>query len=705
MIDDLFSELDKPNYLHCVIDNKPSGLTFADIFNSNKYTSIKAVTFSASSSLVEMLSNRFEDVEIVIGIEGSTLAESYIKCLTNTNRVKEFETLSKSNQEKIKSGAVKFYEPLKKVHSKIYLLKGAEDILVLVGSANASNTALRSFDQFEELVGWTNNQAIFEIYQKRFEEIKNYCIPYYPNIIISEEGSKTADHTVGKNKKGIPIEEKAFDEIMTALGAQEVLVTREQVEDDITSLETNIKSRTTEIETLKIIKEAIPKTISSKQVINLKSIMKKVAPKIMERKLTVPLLEDQDDLRREMFYDKEKNTLNLSVMDGIVKPLHIGTMETNKRALEAIVEFCDLYKEYTDGRNEEVATLAMECMLYGLFSPLVWKLRQDNDPGVRRDIPIGLLLIGETRTGKSRWLRFFNALIGNSESHLFTFNKPPFKAKRADMRMKNLMMLYESKNLFPILIDEIKSDFFSASAVEEGIKGISNDLDTNHPVIIGTLNEKQFMVPEQVMNRLYLIRFDRQFDESRKLESETRYNTLIQTIGENGPVFFYDFLIRMLERLHERKYLYNPIDFLEPARFTMLEYFKELQVEVPKWFPKGKVDSYSNWCRKTWETIFLLADKRNELNYFKEKSGRSFFTFYNMEFIIQNIKSRNPEEIVSMLPANCKKQPNPLSIYCDAFAEYLEIPLNSEGRPVLNIEEINTDKKSILKRISRILGF
>lgn len=100
----------------------------------------------------------------------------------------------------------------------------------------------------------------------------------------------------------------------------------------------------------------------------------------------VPLLEEQEDVRREMYFDSQNNLIYLSILDGIVKPLDGNTADANKKTLEAMVEFCDLYREYTDGNNEEVASLAMESLIYGLLSPLVWKIRLDNDPGVRRDI-------------------------------------------------------------------------------------------------------------------------------------------------------------------------------------------------------------------------------------------------------------------------------------------------------------------------------
>jgi len=329
------------------------------------------------------------------------------------------------------------------------------------------------------------------------------------------------------------------------------------------------------------------------------------------------LSKEEIDKKRSAFIDilskKEKDEADERVgiiynaIDGLLyrsdKSIYSKSIEGKKRIdffLEKIEKFIEAYRIFTIGSEEEkfeTQVRVFEAILYTFVSPFIWKLREmyvreRQSEALRADIPIFLLIAGKTQTGKTHILEFLKVMIGHK---FYIFDK--------EVKPQNIKAYFESKEVFPLLIDEVSKQYFSSTSDmpykgEEFIKTMVNYLKDAHPCVIATTNNK-FGVGSQVVRRIYYLEMKVSFD-MKKREEMDKYHAEI--IGNLGDDFFRDFLYRMAIRLNGEYSVSH--DFLKIGREIFKEYFDETGRDIPPWFNKSVLDDYTNKSRNIWRTLF-----------------------------------------------------------------------------------------------------
>ena len=193
------------NTLFTILNGERADLEIEEIFDSNRFYEIKAVTFSADENFLNKYLTPFKSVDLVIGIQDVDVQVRGLKALENETKnliesqkaiikkkqIRFFENLSRENQESIVEEKWKLRVPISStIHSKFYLLKNDSETRLIFGSANLSFQAFSNKrNQFENIVIF-DNSPLFNQFEEYFNEITLTCTDFITKAIRKKAKSK-----------------------------------------------------------------------------------------------------------------------------------------------------------------------------------------------------------------------------------------------------------------------------------------------------------------------------------------------------------------------------------------------------------------------------------------------------------------------------------------------------------------------------------
>ena len=206
------------NTLFTILNNERVDLTIEEIFDSNRFYEIKAVTFSAEESFLNKYLTPFRSVDLIIGIQDTDVQARGIMALKNETRnliesqkriikkeqIKFFENLSRENQENFVKEKWKLRVPINStIHSKFYLLRNDSETRLILGSTNLSFQAFSNKrNQFENIIMFDNSQLFYQ-FEKYFDEISLTCTDFITSAIKKKAESKIKimNENIDKNQE------------------------------------------------------------------------------------------------------------------------------------------------------------------------------------------------------------------------------------------------------------------------------------------------------------------------------------------------------------------------------------------------------------------------------------------------------------------------------------------------------------------------
>ena len=206
------------NTLFTILNHERVNLTIEEIFDSNRFYEIKAVTFSAEESFLNKYLTPFRSVDLIIGIQDTDVQARGIMALKNETRnliesqkriikkeqIKFFENLSRENQENFVKEKWKLRVPINStIHSKFYLLRNDSETRLILGSANLSFQAFSNKrNQFENIIIFDNSQLFYQ-FEKYFDEISLTCTDFITSAIKKKAESKIKimNENIDKNQE------------------------------------------------------------------------------------------------------------------------------------------------------------------------------------------------------------------------------------------------------------------------------------------------------------------------------------------------------------------------------------------------------------------------------------------------------------------------------------------------------------------------
>ncbi|PMP82086.1 MAG: hypothetical protein C0175_04260 [Caldisericum exile] len=588
----LFSD-NRIRYLNIILNDEIFEGNFKDLLKG--FDELRAITFVSSPKTFFDLSKEFQKIILVLGIEDNDAIRSFDGI--NPESITDFlNDLDKSTIESIKDQKIEVrYAPLgNTIHSKIFLLRNKKQKRLMVGSANLTQNALSNNSQFEDILVYDEeyNPKIISIFEKRFEYIYSKTIDFIPERY---KNSKEAVISFASAEDNIELIKELAEKNKLVGISSEVLEKITIPNFEAQSVNIDIEHRKAKI-SKKIFDEITKKTKNGLIFLPKDQIEKKKSAFIdlMEHKKD----KEEGDARAGITYNPADGLLYLS--DKTIYSKKIEDKNEIAFFLDKIEKFIEAYRIFTIGTEEEkfeTQIRVFEAILYTFVSPFIWELRkmyvdEKQSEALRADIPIFLLIAGKTQTGKTHILEFLKVMLGHK---FYIFDK--------EVKPQNIKAYLESKEVFPLLIDEVSKQYFSSTSDisykgEEFVKTMVNYLKDTHPCVIATTNNK-FGVGSQVVRRIYYLEMKVSFDMKKREEMDDYHAEIIGDLNNN---FFRDFLYRMATKLNQG---YNVShDFLKIGREIFKEYFDETGKRIPDWFNRSVLDDYMTKSRNIWKMLY-----------------------------------------------------------------------------------------------------
>lgn len=728
----LFDESKNIKTLHIIEDNSECNMSISDIFDFKKYNNFIGVTYSISSKFVNDYLKNFDTCKIVIGIPDDNVKNSINKLAKNIKNniqnnlnhkpIQLYEELDFETKEKIsKDEFIILISNIYVIHSKFYLLwNDLGENRVILGSANLSHQAFNeNSNQFENIL-ILNNSKLFEQYKKYYENnLSKVLTSYFPKELLKINTKNVkkiksneidvdtvcilTNDDIEKITQKAPIEtlEDVKDKITLGVCEDKIILEMNNIDSDRNSIKIEEKKENeNEKISYEIVKEAINKKTNEpklKTPVSLNTLVKTKLEKIVVKKADTRI-------ERNMLISKVnlRNT-NLNKC-GLFVPSIISEntltpfgeripKEKIINSLKLLNKYMEGFEKYANSYSDEYGKRIFESILCAFTSPFIYEIRNKLEMKENRlDVPQFVFIGGEGGSGKSSLLSVISKLLGIDKGKYLLWedllgNSGKAKRDRIDL-ISNWIM---EENVNPILLDEIDSEFFTKITYgRDFIVNTSNqniEKDEPYPIIIGTTNTKSYTLPKEATRRSYYLIID------RILNNSTESIEYFKKIYDNFDNYlFKDFCMKMSERLeNSENYTWNfytdtnNFDFLYNTRQIFMEYYKEAELPLPRYFPEKKHNDNSETNKEKWRKLYLGS--KEEFRYDKN-TKHLFFK-------------------ISILNATDKQYgSNTAQSYADALAQHVTIGQSSGVTTVELITdeffkwiEIENPYKNVLQKL------
>lgn len=663
-----------------ILNNEVKNLEISEIFDSEKYNIINAVTFSIDSDFYNKYLSDFKETTIVVGIQDTEVQERALdnrrkairqlvnstKILNDGTPIRILEELNDKLQEKVSENNFNIRIPINKtIHSKLYLLENDEtkETRVIIGSANLSTQAFSNTTNQLEIIEIRDNDEIFTVYKNYYEDT---IAPATQNLFttsikdkLNKKKSKNIDNTINftpEETAELKVNSISdfYEEVQTKVTAGEInqeLIEDLKEEKEYESIRADeYHKKASELEfalriTNSVVNRRTGNTANSDTKLLDRTKMKANIKKYLQLELQAKKVKSETIPRELIINRPSQRTENISgLSQGIkiestinpeTKALEerfsyspIGERLTVEEIKESIDVLCKLLKNYEDfvpNYTADYGKRVMETILYTFTSPFIGEIREKFTLGNEAlDIPLFAIVGGTGGSGKSNLLNILNKMIGlNTDNKIPTYNELVDNDTRKDSatRQQIRYWMLNEDNVAPLFVDEIPSDFFVGKG-EELIKDVANQAENQihlTPAFICTTNADAIgSKSEALSRRIYYLLNDRKFDSEKRAETTARY---IEVYDKIDSRLFRDFVLRFSKKLLAddldwKHYSGNKIDFLYYTREVFKEYFAIAELELPDFFPLSRVDDATKNNMLMWRKLYIGSPEL-----FKEVKG------------------------------------------------------------------------------------
>jgi hypothetical protein len=492
------------------------------------YTELKAISFSASLKGVSELLSGFQEVELLLGLEGGwSEADFYAKL------VEEVEGLVPLLKKKRFDA---FFLP--ESHTKLYLLRGPRGVRTILGSLNLSMSA------------WDGSQSEIAAFSER-EEVYEGWLAWY-------EGERARAKPIPGEKERRRIEKHVLPVLLTSLSPQEVrravgelrgLVVMSVVSQK-PALAERLRKKEEEAAMLRQLREEMKTAENALKLGGVEAYVRRVVERELER---TPVLD----------YGK----------DGAwYQGVPVRELSPDPGRVEATLEALHVLLEGAGKGSPHLAEAVGEALVYGLAAGYLPSLRQEaGREGMNVEhLPAFAILAGRAGAGKTTLLKTIAALWG-----------VPFYHYRQIETSRNTRTPTIEAHLYteesaPLLIDEVPPrDLTEDRSLAQLLKKVGGDPGVRKTLLL-TSNLEEFRSEEQILRRAWFLPFEHLPVRDKGVQDQ------LKRVEK-------DLLIRFLKEAfpteEELRRLLWEEDPLKPARDFLLS----LSLPVPK-EPKGRYE-------------------------------------------------------------------------------------------------------------------
>lgn len=492
------------------------------------------------------------------------------------------------------------------IHTKMYLMTSDDRYLSFAGSMNLTEAAIHhNLEQLDSDYGMQTD-LLYQCHVQMFNDNLRHATTYL-------DAKKMAGFIKAKNKEQLQINvytdtvnmvknKDTGDQDAVIIPAEEVKEYKDQYSSDVELKKLSAQEKLSVAQTVKLFGNAGYKKRNleniGKELYSLTQVVKHVSRNDDNSgKIT-----REEDLypKPVLFYNNGQLFEAPRVGDNVKSELITSSL-TGDRLREQLQLFSDIAHEYDNYKEVGEGWQACDFMCFLFEAPWLWKIRNmyELSPSSksREDVPLGVALIGQGRTGKSTLGKRLAAKLTGSGNFL---DGGVFDAKNYALGKSNINMtittvlsdyMYSAGPVNPMMIDDISPDLTTRPYFDRFIKEITNNRSLTQPLpsFIFTMNRRegdsksQFSLKPEIMRRLWYLSFESTFagDED---EREAKLNDLLERANDQLYRYcqvelakFFNDVSPETEQKIEKDYLY-PIKYvLKQAmdQFGMFELVKD----------------------------------------------------------------------------------------------------------------------------------
>ena len=573
---------------------------------------LKGVSFVSSIKFIEeQLLPRYDKVTLILGLSDNG-KESIGKRMRQLNDRTEFVNYGYEHPDseftkRILDGSLRLlFTKQELIHTKMYLMTSDDRYLSFAGSMNLTEAAIHhNLEQLDSDYG-TQTDPLYQCHVQMFNDNLRHATTYL-------DAKKMAGFIKAKNKEQLQINvytdtvnmvknKDTGDQDAVIIPAEEVKEYKDQYSSDEELKKLSAQEKLSVAQTVKLFGNAGYKKRNleniGKELYSLTQVVKHVARNDDNSgKIT-----REEDLypKPVLFYNNGQLFEAPRVGDNVKSELITSNL-TGDRLREQLQLFSDIAHEYDNYKEVGEGWQACDFMCFLFEAPWLWKIRNmyELSPSSksREDVPLGVALIGQGRTGKSTLGKRLAARLTGSGNFL---DGGVFDAKNYALGKSNINMtittvlsdyMYSAGPVNPMMIDDISPDLTTRPYFDRFIKEITNNRSLTQPLpsFIFTMNRRegdsksQFSLKPEIMRRLWYLSFESTFagDED---EREAKLNDLLERANDQLYRYcqvelakFFNDVSPETEQKIEKDYLY-PIKYvLKQAmdQFGMFELVKD----------------------------------------------------------------------------------------------------------------------------------
>lgn len=650
LLEEIHPASDNKSTLHICLNDKKRELTIEEIFDVGAYSRFVGVTFSISPSFMNKYLADFSHLEIVVGIQDNRIqqgADNMAKNIKNqikndlqNESVKLYHHLSTHVKKEIAEKNIEIKVPLGySIHSKFYLLSNEDETenRIIIGSANLSEQAFNEKTaQFENIIIY-DNHPLYDIYKDYYhKDLSTVLVNYFPKelLALNEKRLKNIesndDVIILSNEETEKIQSKSVIETFSNI---EKKLSTSALPDEALSEIKNIDADRWEIQEAEkkeqkideiaytITKESISPRAKKPQLKKAASLSTVVKKQIEPLKIKV----SENSIEREILYSKtevrntSKGRSGLLIQNETDNTQYIpfgklSEPEEIRNALQNINSFIETFENYTFKYNDEYGQRIMEAILYAFTSPFLYEIKRlSRTSEERNDIPQFLFVGGTAGSGKSSLLKMISKMLGIYHQPYLNFPDLAGGTQAKKARVNVLHAWVSEENVCPILVDELSIEFFSQHNYGKQLILETTNNKIHHvppfPTIIGTTNADGYTLPAEARRRSYYLKIDKVFDPKSRETSPLDYQKIYEKMDNT---LFLDFVLRMSSRLEAwEDYSWNyfgekgeKVDFLYQTREIFREYYKMVNMPLPRYFPTDRYSDDFESNQEKWRKLY-----------------------------------------------------------------------------------------------------
>lgn len=611
-----------------------------------KPTEFKGVSFVSSIKFIEKyLLPRYQSVTLILGLSdnGTASIGQRMAQLTDRNKFVKYgyENQKSEFTKRILDGTLKLYFTKQElIHTKLYLLTNDHDYLALSGSMNLTEAALHR--NVEQLAGdyGSKEAQLYQCHQQMFADNFNRAATYL-------DAKKMAGFIKAKNAEQLQINvytdtadmlknKDDGNKGVIVLPAEEVKKYRSEHNSDEELKKLSARERLSVIQTVRLFGDAGYKKRQLNNIGQELYELKQVVKHVSKNNATAGKIEHEEDLypKPVLFYNNgqlfEAPRIGDQVKSTVVKSDLAGA-----DLKEQLQLFSDIAHEYDNYKEVGEGWQACDFMCFLFEAPWLWKIRNmyELSPSARsrEDVPLGVALIGQGRTGKSTLGKRFAAKLTGSGNFLDggVFDPKNYALGKSNINMTITNVLNDymySGPVNPMMIDDISPDLTTRPYFDRFIKEITNNRNLTQPLpsFIFTMNRReddsksQFSLKPEIMRRLWYLSFESTFagEESAR---EKKLNDLLSRANDKLYRYCQVELAKFFDDVSPEAEQQIENDFLYPIKYVLKQAMDQFAMfdQVQDYF-KDNYDYSLFVGRNDWTMLINQAEIGTDIVFVKQ---------------------------------------------------------------------------------------